>query len=182
MGQNLTLNKPNFFVFTGGGGTGKTTLVRHLQASGEIVVDENIRAVIREQVASNGPAVPWNDAKACCELTTARDISHFDRLAGETRRVFFDRGLADMHGTNGVPPSPALTAAIWSRRYNPKVFVFPPWRDIYVVDAERREDWSRMEAVFQDILQTLPQLGYTPIVVPIGSITDRAAFVLERAV
>src|SRR5204862_7415975 len=92
----MITHKPNFFVFTGGGGTGKTTLLRHLQAAGELVVEENIRAVSREQVAAGGEAVPWIDAKACCDLTTARDIADFDRLARETRRAFFDRGLMDM--------------------------------------------------------------------------------------
>ena len=178
----MIVNKPNFFVFTGGGGTGKTALIRHLQAAGELVVEENIRAVIREQVEAGGDAVPWSDAAACCELTTARDIADFDRLAGETRRVFFDRGLIDMHGANGVPPSPALAEAIRTRRYDTKVFVFPPWREIYATDAERWEDWSRMEAVFEQILTTLPALGYAPVVVPTGSVEERAAFVLARAV
>lgn len=175
------MHKPNFFVFTGGGGTGKTALIEHLRAAGELTVDENIRAVIREQVEEGGSAVPWIDPKACCDLTTARDIADFDRLAGETGRMFFDRGLMDMHGTNGVPPSPALVEAIRTRRYNRQVFVFPPWREIYATDAERRQDWSQMEAVFAQILQMLPQLGYDPVVVPKGSLEDRAAFVLSRS-
>ena len=175
------IEKPNFFVFTGGGGTGKTTLLRRLEASGELVVEENIRTVIREQVEAGGDAVPWIDAKACADLTTARDIASFDRLTGESRRVFFDRGLMDMYGANGVPPSPALTEAIRVRRYSRCVFVFPPWREIYGTDAERREDWSRMEAVFKQILGMLPALGYEPAVVPKGTIEERAAFVLARA-
>jgi predicted ATPase len=174
------MHKPNFHVFTGGGGTGKTALIEHLGAAGELTVAENIRAVIREQAEAGGDAVPWRDAKACCDLTTARDIADFDRLAGETRRVFFDRGLMDMYGTNGVPPSPALVEAIRTRRYNAQVFVFPPWREIYATDTERWEDWSKMEAVFTQILRTLAELGYEPIVVPKGSVEDRAAFVLSR--
>ena len=174
------IEKPNFHVFTGGGGTGKTTVIRHLQAAGELAVDENIRTVIRGQVEASGPAVPWIDPKACCDLTTARDIADFDRLQGETRRVFFDRGLMDMHGANGVPPSPALIEALGSRRYNRHVFVFPPWREIYATDAERREDWSRMEAVFEQILSTLQTLDYEPVVVPTGSVEERTAFVLAR--
>ncbi|TAL32061.1 MAG: hypothetical protein EPN98_14720 [Phenylobacterium sp.] len=174
------MHKPNFFVFTGGGGTGKTALIEHLRAAGELTLDENIRAVIREQIEAGGSAVPWIDPKACCDLTTARDIADFDRLAGETGRVFFDRGLMDMYGTNGVPPSPALVEAIRTRRYNRQVFVFPPWQDIYANDAERRQDWSQMEAVFAQILRTLPDLGYHPVIVPKGSVEDRAAFVLSR--
>jgi predicted ATPase len=138
--------------------------------------------VIREQVDAGGSAVPWIDAKACCDLTTARDIADFDRLAGETARVFFDRGLMDMYETNGVPPSPALVEAMCARRYSSRVFVFPPWQEIYGTDAERREDWSRMEAVFAQILTTLPALGYEPAVVPEGTVEERAAWVLARAV
>lgn len=175
------MNKPNFFVFTGGGGTGKTTLIRHLEAAGELVVDENIRAVIHEQVEVGGTAVPWLDAKTCCDLTTQRDIASYDSLAEETRRVFFDRGLMDMYGTNGVAPSPTLIEAIRTRRYNPRVFVFPPWREIYAPDTERWEDWSTMEAVFDRIMLTLPKLGYAPVVVPIGDVVERAAFVLAQA-
>jgi predicted ATPase len=174
------VHKPNFFVFTGGGGTGKTTLIAHLQAAGEITVPENIRTVIREQVAAGGRAVPWIDPKACCDLTTERDIADFDRLAGETRRVFFDRGLMDMYGTNGVPPSPELTEAIRTRRYNAQVFVFPPWREIYGTDAERKQDWAEAEATFGKVMTVMVDLGYEPVVVPKGSVEDRAVFVLGR--
>ena len=177
----MVVEKPNFFVLTGAGGTGKTTLVRHLESMGERVVEENIRAIIRDQVATGGAAVPWADAKACCDLTTARDIADFDRLAGESRRVFFDRGLMDMFGANGVPPSPALVEAIRTRRYNPKVFVAPPWEEIYRTDAERREAWSRMPGVHDAILRTLDELGYRPILLPKASVGERAAFVLAEA-
>ncbi|HEY0648118.1 AAA family ATPase [Phenylobacterium sp.] len=174
------MHKPNFFVFTGGGGTGKTAVIEHLRAAGELTVAENIRAVIREQVDAGARGVPWLDAKACRDLTTERDIADFDRLAGETDRVFFDRGLMDMYGANGVPPSAELIEAIRTRRYNTRVFVFPPWQEIYGTDTERWEDWSRMEAVFDQILRTLPELGYEPVVVPKASVEERAAFVLAR--
>jgi len=130
------IHKPNFFVFTGGPGVGKTTLIRQLEAMGELVVAESARAVIREQMACGGAGAPWIDPKAFCELTVERDIANFDRMADETRRVFFDRGVTDSYRAEGVEPWPEFLEAIWTRRYNARVFVFPPWREIYETDAE----------------------------------------------
>ena len=69
-----------------------------------------------------------------------------------------------------------------SRRYSRRIFVFPPWREIYATDAERWESFSRMPAVFDNVQRTLRELGYDPVTVPIGSLEERAAFVLDRAV
>jgi predicted ATPase len=175
------IHKPNFFVFTGGPGVGKTTLIRHLQGLGEQVVEESARAVIREQLACGGSATPWGDNRAFVDQTTARDIEIFDRLAHETRRVFFDRGITDSWRANDAEPSEALRAAITTRRYNARVFVFPPWREIYETDAERRQDWDEAEATFGKILRVFPELGYEPIVVPKGDVAERTEFVRKHA-
>jgi predicted ATPase len=175
------IEKPNFFVFTGGPGVGKTTLIRRLQAEGELVVEESARAVIREEVASGGTAVPWLDAKAYCDLTARRDIATFDAMASETCRVFFDRGIADSYRANGVEPSAELVEAIRTRRYNRRVFVFPPWREIYQTDNERRQDWAEAERTFDKILSVLQEIGYEPLIVPRASIAERADFVRSSA-
>jgi predicted ATPase len=175
------IEKPNFFVFTGGPGVGKTTVIRHLQATGELVVEETHRAVIREQVESGGTAVPWIDRAAYADITARRDVAIFDAMAGETRRAFFDRGIIDSYGGNGLVPSPEIAEAVRTRRYNRRVFVFPAWREIYETDAERRQDWPEAERTFETIMRTLPMLGYEAIVVPKADVAARTAFVLEHA-
>ena len=175
------LHKPNFHVFTGGPGVGKTALIGYLKSHGENVVEESARTVIREQVAAGSAGVPWIDPTLFADLTATRDAAVFDRMACETARVFFDRGIMDSYGANGVTPSAAVIEAVRTRRYSARVFVFPPWREIYETDAERRQDWDEAERTFDRILQQLPALGYEPVIVPKSDLATRAAFVLAAA-
>jgi predicted ATPase len=147
---------------------------------GEPVVEETHRAVIAEQVAAGSRAVPWEDYAACCELCVRRDIAKFDALAAETGRIFFDRGIPDGFDARWDAPAELLAAAR-GRRYNAQVFVFPPWREIYQTDAERRQDWAKAEATFPRILCGLKRFGYEPIVVPKGDVAERTEFVLKHA-
>ena len=110
----------------------------------------------------------------------AREVAAFDALSDETRPVFFDRGLMDAYGADGVAPWPELEEALRTRRYAETVFVFPPWREIYRTDAERTQDFAHAERVFTIVMETLPALGYRPVVVPIGPVEDRARFVLDQ--
>jgi predicted ATPase len=169
------IHKPNFHVLTGGPGVGKTTVLRELERRGERVVEENARAVIREQAAAGG-----RDNDQFVRLTAERDIAAFDALAGESRRVFFDRGIFDSYGANGTTPPDWLVEAVLTRRYNPQVFVFPPWREIYATDDERKQDWAEAERTFDLIMQTLPKLGYEAVVAPKVSVEARADFLLAR--
>jgi predicted ATPase len=160
---------------------GKTTLIRHLQAMGERVVEETARAVVREQMETGGQGVPWLDNDLYVALCAERDTAIFDGLAHEEDRIFFDRGIIDSYGANGSIPPPALIEAAWTRRYNPRVFVFPPWREIYETDKERRQDWAEAEATFALICERLPELGYEAVVVPKAGVEARAGFVLARS-
>ncbi len=174
------IHKPNFFLFTGGPGVGKTTLIGHLQALGEAVVEETHRAVIAEQAAAGSRAVPWDDFAAYCALCVARDIAKFDAHAGETGRIFFDRGIPDGFNPRWTPPAELLEAA-HARRYNRRIFVFPPWREIYETDFERRQDWDEAQATFPRVLRVAERFGYEPLVVPTADVATRAAFVLDHA-
>ena len=52
----MTIDKPNFFLLTGGPGVGKTTLIEELRRRGERVIEETHRRLIREGRAESGSA------------------------------------------------------------------------------------------------------------------------------
>ncbi len=54
----------HFYVITGGPGAGKTSLLEALAAAGHACMPEAGRAVIRDQRAIGGPALPWTDPPA----------------------------------------------------------------------------------------------------------------------
>ena len=171
--------KPNFFLLTGGPGVGKTTLIEHLRARGERCVEETHRRVIREQVATGGSAVPWLDQQAYGERTAREDIAIFDALADVKERVFFDRGVPDTGGPGYAPP-PWHAEALHTRRYNRRVFVPPPWRDIYAQDSERKQTFEDCLATHEAILRTYQALGYEPVILPLADVKTRADFVLAQ--
>lgn len=57
----------HFFVVTGGPGAGKTSLITELAHRGFHTIPESGRAIIREEMASGGDALPWADRMAYAE-------------------------------------------------------------------------------------------------------------------
>ena len=56
------------FVITGGPGSGKSTLLDGLAEHGICTMPEAGRAIIQDQVAIGGEALPWSDRLAFAEL------------------------------------------------------------------------------------------------------------------
>jgi predicted ATPase len=66
-----------------------------------------------------------------------------------------------------------------AHRYHARVFLTPPWPEIYAADQERRHDLAAAEAEYARLLQVYPRLGYETVVLPKASVAARADFVLE---
>ena len=58
-------------------------------------------------------------------------------------------------------------------------FLAPPWRDIYVIDPERRHGFDVAFAEYSRLLKAYPSLGYEVLVLPKVGIVERADFVLS---
>ena len=169
-----------FFVVTGGPGSGKSTLLAALAEQGLPYMPEAGRAVIREEVAAGGTALPWDDRDAFAGRMLAHDLSSYEEAQTNDGVLFFDRGIPDIIGYRtlcglGIPGD--LIRAAESNRYNRHVFIAPPWAEIYAQDTERKQDWDEAVATHDVMAGVYQQLRYTLVSLPLASPDERATFV-----
>ena len=99
-----------------------------------------------------------------------------------TGAVFFDRGIPDVicYMTMEHMPIPeALNRLAYESRYHQKVFILPPWKEIYETDQERKQSWEEACFTFGKMKETYLTYGYELIEVPKGSPESRVRFVLK---
>jgi predicted ATPase len=183
---------PNFYVITGGPGSGKTTVLAELMRLGHRCIPEDARAVIQEQVASGGHALPWADAPRFAELLMERSIATYRAHAHEWQAangaqapIYFDRGIgdaftcADLIGhTLSVP----LIEQAKRHRYRDPVFLAPWWPEIYTTDSERRQNREEAERTEHAVAQTYTELGYRIVRLPLTNPAERAEFILCHSI
>jgi predicted ATPase len=174
----------HLFIITGGPGAGKTTLVEALRAAGYTCSDEAGRQIIKEEVAAGGTALPWIDPRTFADRMLAFDIESYQRLRMQKGPVFFDRGIPDVIGYLNLlglcAPEPARQAAA-NYSYNPRVFIAPPWQEIFGQDSERKQTFEEAERTYGSLAKVYATLGYELIALPIASVEARVAFVIEAA-
>jgi predicted ATPase len=170
-----------FVVLSGCSGGGKSTLLAELARRGHAVVGEPGRRIVREETARGGRALPWVDAEAFLRRAIAMALDDRRKAQAAGGWVFFDRGLIDavsgLEATTGVP---ALAEYGEAHRYHRKVFLTPPWPEIYETDAERKHGYEQALAEYARLVRDYGRLGYEPVEVPKQPVAERAAFVLAR--
>lgn len=181
----MPMNGSNLFILTGGPGAGKSTLIDALAQRGYAVSPEAGRRIIREQMEGSGRALPWADREQFARIMLAREIKSYRARRAEEGPVFFDRGVPDVVGYlrhEGLPVPGRMLLAAELFRYNRKVFICPPWPEIYGQDAERRQNPAVAAATYHAMVRTYTGLGYRLVEVPRVSVERRADFVLAAAV
>ncbi|MFT4160069.1 AAA family ATPase [Shinella sp.] len=170
-----------FIVLSGCSGGGKSTLLAELARRGHAVVEEPGRRIVQEELAAGGSALPWLDLAAFARRAVEVALADRQRMAGHPGLVFFDRGLIDaasaLEASGGEPVVAALAA---QHRYNRKVFLTPPWPEIYAGDAERRHGFDAALAEYARLETTYPLLGYETVILPKVPVPERADFLLAR--
>ncbi len=180
--QTHSPSTDRFFVITGGPGSGKTTLIEALEAAGFTRTVEAGRAVIQEQLGNGGEALPWTNPAAFADRMLERDIRSYEAAITQAGAVFFDRGIPDVIGylrLSGLPVPAHMTKAAGDFRYHRRVFIAPPWREIYAQDAERKQDFAEAQRTYDAMVGTYTGLGYELVELPRVSVEERVGFVVD---
>jgi predicted ATPase len=168
-----------FVVISGCSGGGKSTLLAELRRRGHAVVEEPGRRIVKEELKGGGSALPWLDKAAFARRTIALAITDHTSATAPDGWVFFDRGLIDAAaGLEHLTGEEVLAALGQSHRYHRRVFLTPPWPEIYVTDPERRHGFDTAIAEYSRLLEVYPSLGYEVVVLPKVGVAERTDFVL----
>jgi predicted ATPase len=172
-----------YIVFTGGPGSGKSTVIEELRRLGHACSEETGRRIIQEELERSGNALPWRDKTAFRDRMLDAELRALAHHHSHEAPVFFDRGIVDTYGYSlleGLTISGELLAACASHRYASPVFIFPPWKAIFTNDAERRQDFAEAQRTHEAMRRAYDRFGYALTTVPCAPVDERVRFVLRE--
>lgn len=166
-------------VFTGGPGSGKSSVIDELERLGYKVIAEPARAIIKN-IEENTPELHPKLSKENRKLfQIAVENKNYEDYAKNTYG-FFDRSALDEVGYRSrfkIDTGDALDKFCKNNRYD-LVFFFPFWKEIYKNDDVRHETPSEAERVSKFIFGAYTKYGYDPFIVPKLSIENRLDYIL----
>lgn len=177
----LTTMEKQIYIITGGPGFGKTELINELRAKGYLCSGEFARDTIEKQQKTGGDLLPWKKPKQFQEEILRLRKDFYESVPDKTI-AFADRGIPDQlafarYKGFGLPE--ILKTSAEKYRYASKVFVTPPWPEIFVNDSIRSETFDEAVMIHQTVLETYSQLDYQIIELPLIPVCERLTFILQ---
>jgi len=176
-------------VITGAPGTGKTSVVKALEASDFLCYPEIIRSMTSdakqigdpETFVSNPLLFVSDPLEFNTTLLEGRIAQFKDAEHQKVPYAFYDRAAPDVLAYMDFfkqQYDSNFENACAAHQYD-QIFILPPWEAIYAADNERLETFEEATALHDFLMQTYTRFGYTPIVVPIGTVAERLTFILN---
>jgi predicted ATPase len=175
--------KTKRIVITGGPGTGKTSLIKHLEKTGYPCMHEISRDVIREaQKEGIDQLFLKNPILFSKKLLEGRLHQFNYPIATPQSFLFYDRGMPDVTAYMDYIDShyPEKFSEICIINRYDTVFLLPPWQEIYKQDNERYESYEQAETIYNFLLKGYQNYDYNVHEVPVGPVEERTHYILEK--
>ena len=173
---------PLRFIITGAPCTGKSTVLNLLKTKGYPTVDEVARQIIKQELAILSNKVPWLDNDAFSYLVVEKQIQDYTNTTYPIS--FFDRGIPDvlayMNHFNSKKHFDSIKSIAQKHLYERKVFLFPPWENIYQTDSERLESFEQSKRIHHELTKIYQELNYNILEMPLCDENERANFILNH--
>jgi len=168
-------------VLIGGPGTGKSSVLEELNSRNYFCMPEVSREVTLEAQKQGIDQLFLEDPLLFSQkLLEGRERQFLQANETDVDIVFFDRGIPDVYAyleySKTNYPS-HFVEKCHQYRYT-TVFLFLPWKEIYVSDNERYESYNQLKEIDIFLQRAYKDLGYEMISVPFGTVEERTDFIL----
>ncbi|GGH74270.1 AAA family ATPase [Phaeocystidibacter marisrubri] len=167
---------------SGGPGTGKTSIIQELEQRGHTCFHEYSREVIKHSLENNSDVLPWDNLPAFTEKVIEGRLTQY-HSAQDRITSFYDRTIIDSiayQHVDHLPVKPEWDQLAKIHRYHERVFITPPWEEIYQQDNERRETLEKLIRIHEILCHTYEDYGYRVIEIPKASLSERTDWLLEQ--
>ena len=170
-------------VIIGGPGTGKSSIIKGLVTQGYCCYPEISREVTLEAQKRGIEQLFLEDPLLFSQMLLDGRIKQFNDAKNEPNQwVFIDRGIPDIVAYLDYigDEYPHHFIAACNENVYSKIFILPPWEEIYESDSERYENFEQAQQIQEHLKQTYINYGYDLIEVPKDSIDNRVLFILDK--
>ncbi len=175
--------KTKRIVITGGPGSGKTTVVRGLEEKGFRCLHEISREVILAAQKRGIEQLFLTDPLLFSRKLLEGRVKQYEEADKLSEKIlFYDRGLPDITAYMdyiGTPYPNSFNSACETYKYY-RIFLLPPWKEIYTQDNERYETYEEARTIYKYLRQGYEKYGYEVFEVPLSSAEERVDFILNH--
>lgn len=159
-------------------------MLEELARRGCRVFEEPGRHVVRAERARGGDGLPWVNVQRFADLCIAHGLAQLAEAVAGEGPAFFDRSLVDAVSALehlNLPVPDQARRALERRPYDTRVFMAPPWPEIFEADLDRRHDFAEARAEFDRLMIDYSRFGFETILIPKLAVAERVDFVLRHA-
>jgi predicted ATPase len=167
----------------GGPSSGKTSLINKLKNRGYTCKSEVSREIIKKAKVKGVDQIFLDNPIWFSEKLLTQRIKQFEEAEKNIDQyVFFDRGIPDIVAyLDYIKCNYSNIFIEESQKYRyDKVFILPPWKEIYIQDNERYETFGQAVEINKFLTKWYTKFGYEIKSIPKLSIENRIDFILKN--